>query len=345
MDRGNPLRFCYSYFALYGDPLLERDADPYPDGYLARLAETGVTGVWLQAVLYKLAPFPWDPALSVRRDERLANLRKLVARARRHGIQVFLYLNEPRSMPLKFYESRAGLKGVVEVDHAALCTSDESVQKYLRDAVAHVCQAAPDLGGFFTITGSENLTNCWSHGGGKNCPRCGQRPPADVIAEVNRVIFEGIQAGAGATDATKRPSSQSARAKNQSFLTSAPALIAWDWGWNDAWAEGIIRQLPKEVALMSVSEWSLPIERGGVKSEVGEYSISAIGPGPRATRHWKLARERGLKTIAKIQAGNTWEIAAVPYIPALENVTRHAINLRGTGVDGVMLGWYLWGYR
>jgi len=102
--------------------------------------------------------------------------------------------------------------------------------------------------------------------------------------------------------------------------------------------------LPAEAALQSVSEWSLPIERGGVKSEVGEYSISSIGPGPRALRHWKIARERGLKTIAKIQAGCTWELSAVPYIPAVENVARHAENLRGANIDGLMLGWTLGGY-
>ena len=95
---------------------------------------------------------------------------------------------------------------------------------------------------------------------------------------------------------------------------------------------------------MSVSEWSLPIERGGIKSEVGEYSISSIGPGPRATQHWKMARGRGLKTLAKIQAGNTWELAAVPYIPAVANVAQHAANLRATKVDGLMLGWTLGGY-
>ena len=33
---------------------------------------------------------------------------------------------------------------------------------------------------------------------------------------------------------------------------------------------------------MSVSEWDKPIERGGIKTKVGEYSISAVGPGPRA---------------------------------------------------------------
>lgn len=315
------LRFCYSYFALYGDPLLERDADPYPDGLLARLANVGVTGVWLQAVLHKLAPCPWEPSRSALHAERLKNLRMLVARAQRHGIRLFLYLNEPRALPLGFFKERSELKGVVEGDYAALCTSQQSVQKYLSDSIATICRAVPELGGFFTITSSENLTNCWSHGGGKNCPRCGQRSPAEVIAEVNSAIHEGIRTVGGAQQ-----------------------LLVWDWGWNDAWAADAIARLPVGVSLMSVSEWSLPIERGGVKSQVGEYSISAVGPGPRAKRHWKMARERGLKTIAKIQAGNTWELSSVPYIPALSLVAEHATRLRTEGVDGLMLGWTLGGY-
>ncbi|MCC6820090.1 MAG: hypothetical protein IT579_05095, partial [Verrucomicrobia subdivision 3 bacterium] len=315
------LRFCYSYFALYGDPLLEKHADPYPDGLLARLAQAGVNGVWLQAVLHKLAPCPWEPGRSVRYAERLKNLKALVARAGQHGIRIFLYLNEPRAMPLGFFANHPQLQGAAEGDYAALCTSTPEVQAFMVESIATICRAVPDLGGFFSITASENLTNCWSHGGGAGCPRCGKRPPADVIAETNRLFCDGIRKAG-----------------------TAAQLIAWDWGWNDAWAGDVIRQLPAEAALQSVSEWSLPIERGGVKSEVGEYSISAIGPGPRAQRHWKLARERGLKTIAKIQAGCTWELSAVPYIPAVENVARHAENLRGAHIDGLMLGWTLGGY-
>ena len=315
------LRFCYSYFALYGDPLLEKQADPYPEGLLARLSQAGVNGVWMQAVLHKLAPCPWLPERSARHAERLANLRSLVARARKHGIRIFLYLNEPRAMPSSFFSTRPGIKGAPEGDYAALCTSAPEVQEFIRRSVAAICRAVPDLGGFFSITASENLTNCWSLGGGAKCPRCNQRPPADVIAEVNCLFQDGIrQAG------------------------STAQLIAWDWGWNDAWSGDVIRQLPAEVMLQSVSEWSLPIERGGVKSAVGEYSISSIGPGPRAQRHWKLARERGLKTLAKIQAGNTWELSAVPYIPAVENVARHAVNLREANINGLMLGWTLGGY-
>lgn len=315
------LRFCYSYFALYGDPLLDTDADPYPDGLLARLAAHGVTGVWLQGMLSRLADFPWDSAASRDASERLNNLRRLVARAARHGIKVFLYLNEPRSVPLRFFATRPELKGVTEGDHATLCSSVPTVQRFLRDGIATICRAVPDLGGFFTITASENLTNCWSHGQGAACPRCGPRGPAEVIAEVNALIAAGISAADG-----------------------SQRLLAWDWGWADAWAGDIIALLPAEVALMSVSEWSLPLERGGVRTEVGEYSMSAVGPGPRAPRHWALAQARGLRTVAKIQAGNTWELAAVPYVPAVANVARHAANLRQLGIQDIMLGWTLGGY-
>jgi len=315
-------RYCYSYFAPYGDPLLEPELDPYPDGLLAKLSAVGADGVWLQGVLYKLAPFLWDPALSDGWEKRLAGLRDLVARAKRHGIGIYLYLNEPRAMPLPFFERHPELKGVVEGDHATLCTSTPEVREWLEESVARIFREVPGLAGAFTITASENLTSCWSHYGGAQCPRCAGRTPAEVIAEVNAVLAEGVRRG---SDGTGR-------------------LIAWDWGWDDAWADDAIRRLPKDVWLQSVSEWSLPIERGGVASTVGEYSISSVGPGPRALHHWAVARECGLKTSAKTQMGCTWELSAVPYIPAVELVARHACNLCGANVDGLMLGWTLGGY-
>jgi hypothetical protein len=143
----------------------------------------------------------------------------------------------------------------------------------------------------------------------------------EVISEVNRVIAEGIW--------RSRPKAH---------------VIMYDWGWRDEWAEEIIANLPSDAWLMSVSEWSLPIERGGIHSAVGEYSISAVGPGPRAMKHWAAARQRGLKTVAKVQINNTWELSAVPYIPALELIAEHLRRLRQADVNGLMLGWTLGGY-
>ncbi|HOZ45871.1 MAG TPA: hypothetical protein PLO37_09325 [Candidatus Hydrogenedentes bacterium] len=318
-------RFCFSYFGAFRDPL-SGDSDPYPDGYLERLAATGVNGVWLHEPLYRLSPFPWDESLSKDVERNRAALRDLVARARRHGLGVYLYFNEPRPMPVPFFDDHPDFKGVTDTgilagQVATLCTSVPAVQDYLRDGVASLCRAVPDLGGLFTITASENYTNCWSHHCADECPRCKNRRPEEVIAEVNTIIAQGI-AESG----------------------SACRLIAWDWGWRNEWAPGIIERLPERASLMSVSEWDLPITRGGVPSIVGEYSLSSVGPGPRAQRHWALARERGLSVFAKIQAGTCWELGSVPYIPAVENVAQHVVNLREANVEGLMMSWTLGGY-
>lgn len=319
--KGFSPRIGYSYFALYGDPLMDATAGAYPDALLDKLAQAGMDSVWIHIVLSKLVEFPWDASLSQGHATRLANLKKLADRAAQRGIRIFLYLNEPRSMPLSFFGRRPELKGVVNGGQAMLCTSHPDVQAYITSALAAITRQVPNLGGFFSITASENRTNCWSHNQGAGCPRCGKRGAAAVIGELNGLYHRGIQQGGG-----------------------GPQLIVWDWGWQKGWAEQIIPSLPKSAMLMSVSEWDIDITRGGVKSRIGEYSISTVGPGPRALRHWELAKAAGLKTVAKIQAGNTWEIAAVPYIPALGNVAAHAANLRNAGVNGLMLGWTLGGY-
>ena len=83
---------------------------------------------------------------------------------------------------------------------------------------------------------------------------------------------------------------------------------------------------------MSVSEWSMPVERGGVKTEIGEYSISVVGPGPRRQQQIGNSLERpGVRTMAKTQFNNTWEISAVPYIPVPHLIARHCTNLTRAG--------------
>jgi hypothetical protein len=187
----------------------------------------------------------------------------------------------------------------------------------LRSVFEHV----PGLGGVFTITASENLTDCYSHSRtAAGCPRCAKRSAAEVIAEVNAAIAAGVWAG-------------NPQAK----------VIVWDWGWPDS-AEPIIKALPDNVYLMSVSEWDKPIVRGGVASNVGEYSLSAVGPGPRAQRHWAWARKRGLKTIAKVQVNCSWEMSAVPYLPVMDLIAEHCSNLSKTDIDGLMLSWSVGGY-
>ena len=315
------LRFIYSYCALYGDSLMNPQLNPYPDGLLQKLADLGVNGVWIHTVLRDLAPSKTFPEFGGGHAERLATLRNLVQRAKRYGIGIYLYMNEPRAMPESFFRDRPNLKGVREDQYFALCTSAPEVRQWLTDSLAYVFENVPDLGGVFTITASENLTNCASHHQHKNCSRCKDRPAAAIIAEVNAAIEAGVHRA-----------SPNAR------------VLVWDWGWDEAWVGDAIARLPKSVWLMSVSEWSKPIERGGVKTTIGEYSISAVGPGPRATMRWTLARQVGLKTAAKVQVNNTWELSPLPYLPVMDLVAEHCSNLASVGVNGIMLSWSLGGY-
>ena len=124
-------------------------------------------------------------------------MRALTERLDKYGIKLYIYLNEPRSMPLKAFEKFPELRGHVRDGEACLCTSTETVQSYLRDSVETVCRAVPLIGGFFTITRSENLTNCYSHTGsvGKEClcPRCKTKGVGEVVASVISCILEGAR--------------------------------------------------------------------------------------------------------------------------------------------------------
>ncbi len=61
-------------------------------------------------------------------------------------------------------------------------------------------------------------------------------------------------------------------------------------------------------------------------------------------RHWQVARQHGLKTVAKVQFNNTWELSSVPYLPVMDLVAEHCSRLSKVGVDGLMLSWSVGGY-
>ena len=283
--------------------------------------------MWLQAVLYTLVPFPFDPSLSAGWEKRIAGLKCLVAKASRYGIGTYLYLNEPRAMPLAFFERHPELAGAREGAYACLCTSRQAVRDYLRDACARLFAAVPELAGVLTITMSENLTNCFSRGGAAGCPICAGRQPYEIVGEVNRCIEEGVH-------------------------RSAPAarVICWNWAWTEAngWSGGNLAKavgcLPAEARLMCTSESEMPYAIGGISGKVSDYTMSIPGPGPRARLFWQEALRRGMKAMAKVQLNNTWECAGVPYLPVIDLVREHLDNLHDCGVTGLMASWTLGGY-
>ena len=322
----NP-RYVSSYFSLLTDPL-GHDLDyGFQDGYLNEVFHQDADGIWLYVLLNDLVPSPVFEGMGVGSEARLQRLRDLVNRAAKRGLKVYLYLNEPRAQFLPFFEKYPEVKGQPEGNTAALCTSTELVQKHLRGSCEKLFREVPGLGGVFVITASENLSNCYAHRYGKQlaCPRCSKRTPEDVIAETIRCMSEGVWAA-------------DPKAK----------LIVWDWSWHSVLGEDvpekIIQKLPKGVGLMADFERGTRIERGGIPMNVEEYSISTIGPSPRAKIRSEQAKQFDFDFLAKIQLSTTWECGTVPFIPVPNLLARKAQGMHSVGVNGAMATWTIGSY-
>lgn len=317
-------RMIYAFSGLYQHAFDVESETFLPDDQLAAYRDVGINGIWTQGVLSQLAPYPFDTTISSGYEKRIERMHAMTERLARYGIKLYLYLNEPRAMPLAFFEKHRELRGHIDDGEACLCVSTPQVREYLKDAIESICRAVPLIGGFFTITRSENLTNCYSHADPHkkpcNCPRCKDKHVADVVAETIRCFSEG------------------ARRVGEHIK-----VFAWSWGWKD-YNEEIIRKLPKEVVLLSQSELDMPFEIGGVKGNVIDYSMGIVGPGMRARREWELARECGLETGAKVQVNTTWEASTVPAIPVSPSIEAHMQALCNEGVGHLLLSWTLGGY-
>ena len=315
------LKFIYPYAALYGDPLLEKDCVSYPEGMFADYHANGVNGIWLQGTLYTLVPYLGEnEPYSAHWQERLENLRTLVARAGKYGVKIFLYFNEPRSMPAEFFSRHPEWRGVAgDQGDFALCTSAPGVLEALSSGVERLFREVPALGGVFTATMSENLTHCRSRGG--CCPRCEPHSAAALIAQVNNAICAGIK------------------------RSGSPArVIAYDWAWDPAWSSEVVAALDPDIAVMTVSESGLETDCFGYPGKVNDYAMSKVGPGKKAQQLWRHALDNGGRAVAKIQVNSSWELCAVPYIPVADLVEEHFDRLRKSGVTDLMLSWTLGGF-
>ena len=315
-------RIIYLFTGLYQHAFDVESEEYCSDELLEAYKNLGINGVWTQGILSQLTQFPFYPEMSVGWETRLERLGRFVKRLSKYGIKLYLYLNEPRSMPLAFFEDHPELKGHVHEGNACLCTSTDAVRGYLRDAVERICRTVPEIGGFITITRSENLTNCFSHANNEicTCPRCRVKTVGEVIGQTLACFAEGAHR-----------------------VDPDIKIFAWSWGWSKR-SEDVIRHLPEDVILISQSELDVPYDIGGVKGNVLDYSMSIIGPGDHAKEEWRLARERGLDIGTKMQVNTTWEGSTVPALPVSPLVRAHFEGVKQEKVRHVLLSWTLGGY-
>ena len=335
---GDSLRIWRSpYSNFYVDETLHA-VEVYTEDYLKELAGAGFNAVWIHAYLRDVAPTKVFPELGINSAAHLRSLRTVVRRGKRAGVRLFLYMQPPMGMPARagFWRAHPEARGVTEGRGAgqtsAMCTSEPKVRAFLHQAAETLSRRLPGLGGAILITASEYLAHCYSHypiqrdceyfpakAGPLGCPRCAQRQPKEIIADVVGRIHDGfLTAGNGAE------------------------VIAWNWSWSmyerDPQKE-ILQVLPRNVTLMA------GLERGGSKVVLGkrriidEYALSYAGPSERFAASVKAARRRGMKTMAKLQIGTTHELGVVPNLPVMGNLYEKARGMRRLRVSSYMGCW------
>lgn len=308
---------------------LEDENDYYPDAYLARLAHSGVNGVWVSGLLRNLVASPVIPELGPGAT-RLEKLRQLIGKTARYGIKVYLFCIEPRALP-DGHPAAAAHPEIVGA-HNSLCPSAPIVLEYVRQAMRDLFAAAPDLAGVINIFNSERATTCWMNDDYvQDCPRCRARPKAQVLGETLDAFADGIRASSSTAEFMAWTYMMDPKTRSMTTLPIEPMLE-------------VMRRTSKDVA------WLGNFEHGGTKEVCGktvgvhEYALSYVGPSPLFTDLAREARTLGRRTYAKLQVGTSYELPSLPHIPVPGIVYDKLSGLTDLGASGAMLGWIPGGF-
>lgn len=326
----------------YYDDETKNAARYYTPDVLADIRKNGFNAIWLWGKLWELGRSQAFPDLNdAAAPQRIASLQQVIRNAREQGIKVFLYFNEPLALAEDhpFWKSHPDLAGEPHPDFEtgatllAFCPSAPRFRALFTEAVEHLFADLPGLGGVILITASENHTHCWSHRSKRlvgdayidcglqeqTCPRCHDREPADVVAELTTIWKEQADT-----------------------LTEKPEVWVWNWSWS-MWYEQpqaeVVSRLPDGVKLLC------DFERGAIRTQqigdvfIDEYSLGFVGPGERLLQSKAVADRQGIQTCAKLQIGTTHELATVPNIPLIGNLFDKLIQAEKLDLSGLMCSW------
>jgi len=310
----------------------------YPDQYLNRLAHEGVNGLWLSIDFRDLVSTKYNPDAAKDSKKRLDKLRKTVAQNLRYGIRTYLFTIEPRAwgnqppyyMDMHVLDKYPELGGVRRGSTVYFCPMSNTAKDYLYQVVNTIFKEVPGLGGMINISHGERATTCASSlaaaGGGINdCPRCSNKKQWEILY-----------------------ASLSAMEKGMHDAAPDAELISWHYMGTTReypdWVYEIPSHTPKGVILQFQFETGVTKTEFGKNLVGGDYWLSTPGPSERFEQQTKIARAHGTMVSAKIQTGNSHEVASIPYVPAPSLIYKKFSAMHRLDVTHTMLGWYFGNY-
>ena len=323
------------------DELMD-DVDYYPDQYLNRLAHEGVNGLWLTVEFHDLVATNFTPEAGKEGEKRLSKLRQTVAKCLRYGIRTYIFCIEPRSWDthspvVENFPELAGAPGGMGY---YFCPMSQTAHKYLYESVNKIFSSVPELGGIINITHGERGTTCLStvsaisdYKDKINCPRCSHKKPWEILHASLTAMEQGMHDAAPEAELV----SWLYMPQPQRFVTGdSYALGDWVYDLPAHTPKGVIIQFNFESGVSRIAFDKLLVG--------GDYWISNPGPSARFERIANVARENSTKVSAKIQTGNSHEVATTPYVPVPSLLYKKFAAMHRLGVSHTMLCWYFGNY-
>ena len=299
--------------------------------------------MWLTVEFRDLVSTTYTPDAGKDGEKRLAKLEETVDKCLRYGIRTYIFCIEPRAWDpgkpvIRKYPELAG----APVGKGSLfCPMSKTAHDYLYETVNKIFKTVPDLGGMINITHGERGTTCLSSYHAHPTDIKAKLTVPDVhIRNHGRYLYASMSAmEKGMHDAAPEAEliSWLYMPQPQRFLTGdSYKLGEWVYDLPAHTPKGVILQFNFESGVSSYRVWKIIVG--------GDYWISNPGPSARFVRIANVARENRTKVSAKIQTGNSHEVATVPFVPVPSLMYRKFSAMRNLGVSHTMLCWYFGNY-
>ncbi len=336
-------RISRSFFAPINRPPkganeLADEMDYYPEAYLNRMMHDGVNAIWVYSDFDSLIKSSYIREFGKGNEKAIEKLNKLIEKAKRYGIDIFMFLIAPMSLDEPTIANKyPGIANKYPQVHGnsvngpkGFCVYTEFGAGYLTEATNKLMAAAPGLAGIMSITWGERVTSCgntWpsiSGGWENNCPHCASKTRVDSITKTVELFEFGMEQ-----------------------INPDYDFISWTYGMrgvNDKEMEEYFQKLPEKSISMVNFEDDGRVYQLGKKRFAFDYYLCYTGPSQMYERASKYAKKYNKELYAKMQVCCSHELATVPYIPVPGIIFDKMTGAKNTGTTGVMECWFFGSY-
>lgn len=261
-------------------------------------------------------------------EENLQVLASAAKRAARYGVRFSYVVVGPKlRADHPVFQKYPSVRGAgIKIDEGEpvhiLCSSNELVIAFYREAFRSLFVRVPELAGLILIAYAESFYHCriWdSHPALIKCPSCASMPPNQMVGNLFGQITHEVQ-----------------------NIAPSAFIAAWVYNWLGD-RKRFFREIPNNITMLHHVEKDGSAHKELLTKVVWDYSIDYIGPSPEMTALAEEAHATKKALFIKTETGIGLEVIQFPYIPAMQQLARKWEGVQQLQPNGVLQSWLFFG--